>query len=53
MSMTKTVEKMAATNKSLVKQLAAAEAKIKGAEGTAYRAARAVKELERKFDKLK
>jgi len=52
-SMNKTVEKMAATNESLVKKLAAAEAKIKGAEGTADRAARAVKELERKFDKLK
>ena len=52
-AMTKTVEKMAASNDALVKKLAAAEAKIKGAEGTADRAARAVKELERKLDKIK
>ena len=52
-SMTKTVEKMAATNESLVKKPATAEANIKGAEGTADRAARSVMELERKFDKLK
>ena len=52
-AMTKTVEKMAASNDALVKKLAAAETKIKGAEGTADRAARAVKDLERKLDKIK
>ena len=51
--MKKTVDKMAASNEALIKKVAAAEAKVRGAEGAADKAAKAVKELERKFNKQK
>ena len=51
--MKKTVDKMAASNEALIEKVAATEAKVRGAEGAADKAAKAVKELDRKFDKQK
>ena len=49
--MRKTVDRMAASNEALIKKVDVTEAKVCGAEGAADKAAKAVKELERKFDK--
>ena len=52
-AMKKTVDKIVAWNEALVKKVATAEAKLRGAEGAADKAAKVVKDLERKLDKQK
>ena len=49
--MKKSVDKMSASNEALIKRVAATEAKLRGAEGAADKAAKAVKDLERKFER--